>query len=182
MKKTCLPLSPLAVFALAIPAHASTITISLVNPNQGGSVGQTLQFFGVITNDTNQTVNLDGDSLILTAPGITLIDDFNANVPFFLTPDGTTGRPRELSSSSTSHSPPVLPARTSAPMTSPSTPAALPPMPRPPSPSPKPLSPPRSSSCSAACRRHSRWCAACAAKHTSTPSHPHRSTRVGFSF
>jgi hypothetical protein len=91
MKKTLFATLALGVFALATSAHASTITISLVDPNQGGSVGQTLQFLGVITNNSNQTVNLDGDSLMLTAPGITLIDDFNANVPFFLTPDGTTG-------------------------------------------------------------------------------------------
>jgi hypothetical protein len=91
MKKTLFSILALVAFALAIPAHASTITISLVDPNQTGTVGETLQFFGVITNDTNTTVNLDGDDLSLTAPGITLIDDFNSNVPFFLTPDGTAG-------------------------------------------------------------------------------------------
>jgi hypothetical protein len=93
MKKTLFTTLALAILALAIPAHASpmTVTISLVDPNQLGSVGETLQFFGVITNNTNQTVNLDGDDLTLNAPGITLIDDFNNNVPFFLTPDGTAG-------------------------------------------------------------------------------------------
>jgi len=90
MKKTLFTTLALAVLALAIPAHASTITISLVDPNQLGSVGETLQFFGIITNNTDETVNLDSDDLILNAPGITLIDDF-ANTPFFLTPDGTAG-------------------------------------------------------------------------------------------
>jgi hypothetical protein len=91
MKNILLGTAALAVFAVGIRAHASTITISLVDPNQTGAVGQTLQYFGVFTNDTNTTVNLDGDSLILNAPGIALTDDFNANAPFFLTPDGTSG-------------------------------------------------------------------------------------------
>ena len=90
MKKTLFSTLALAVLALAIPAHASTITISLVDPNQTGTVGQTLQFFGVITNNTSSTVNLDSDDLILNAPGITLVDDFG-NTPFSLSPDGQAG-------------------------------------------------------------------------------------------
>jgi len=91
MKKTLFSILPLAALALAVPAHASTITISLVDPNQTGNVGQTLQYFGVLTNNTGETVNLDGDDLTLNAPGITLTDDFNANAPFFLAPDGQAG-------------------------------------------------------------------------------------------
>jgi hypothetical protein len=83
--------STLTLAALAIPAHASTITISLVDPNQIAAVGQTIEYYGVLTNNTGSTVNLDGDDLILNAPGITLTDDFNNNVPFSLAPDGQTG-------------------------------------------------------------------------------------------
>ncbi len=90
MKNILLSTLALAVCAMALPARASTITISLVDPHQTGQTGQTLQYFGVITNNTNSTVNLDSDDLILNAPGIALIDDFG-NTPFFLTPDGTSG-------------------------------------------------------------------------------------------
>jgi hypothetical protein len=92
MKNILLSTLAVATLALAIPAHANTITISLTNPDQTGTVGQTLQYFGVITNNTNATVNLDGDALILNSPGINLIDDFNdPDVPFFLTADGAPG-------------------------------------------------------------------------------------------
>ena len=91
MKKSLLPALALAALALALPAYASpVVTISLVNPNQAGGVGQTLQFFGVITNNTNTTVNLDNDDFTFNAPGGTLIDDFG-NTPFSLAPDGQPG-------------------------------------------------------------------------------------------
>jgi hypothetical protein len=92
MKRTLCTTLALGLLTLSVPAHASPISISLVNPNQTGSVGQTLQFFGVITNNTNSTVNLVGDDLTLNAPGISLSDlPYNTNAPFFLTADGTAG-------------------------------------------------------------------------------------------
>ena len=94
MKKSFLSLLALATLAVTLPAHATPydLTISLVAPNQAGTVGSDIAFYGVITNNTNTTVNLDGDSFSFNVNGAdaTLNDDFG-NTPFFLTPDGTSG-------------------------------------------------------------------------------------------
>jgi hypothetical protein len=86
--KKLLSILALALCVSAIPAHATPITISLSNPNQTGNIGQTLQFFGVITNNSGAIVNLNTDDLILNVPGVTLTDLFNDNVPFSLDASG----------------------------------------------------------------------------------------------
>ena len=70
-------------------AKADEVTITFDQPTQTGTPGQTLQFFGTITNDTNQTIYLNSDSLDADS-GVTTTDDFY-NTPISLAPSGDPG-------------------------------------------------------------------------------------------
>jgi hypothetical protein len=90
MKKTLLCTFALVALSLTLSAHASTLTVSLVDPNQTGTVGDDLVFNGVITNNSDSVVNLDSDDITLTVGGATINDGIN-NLPFFLEPFTSTG-------------------------------------------------------------------------------------------
>ena len=75
----------------AAAAQASTLTIAFDQPDQIGMPGQTLQFFGTITNTSANTVFLNNDDLNPTGLSLTANDLFFANVPVFLAPSGQAG-------------------------------------------------------------------------------------------
>jgi hypothetical protein len=78
----------------AAAAKADSITITLDHPNQIAYPGETLQFFGTITNDTNTTIYLNSDDPNLSDPSgvsFTLDDLFFSNVPISLAPKGQAG-------------------------------------------------------------------------------------------
>jgi hypothetical protein len=89
----------LNVLALTIMAAsaviAGTISITLDNPNQTGSPGETLQFFGTIINsDTNGAdapIYLNLDSLNLALGDASANDLFLSNVPIDLAPGTVSG-------------------------------------------------------------------------------------------
>lgn len=84
-------LSSLMLAALsAIPAMAD-ITIIFDQPNQMGQPGQTLEFFGTITNTGRDTVFLNSDNPTLGSPSLTLEDLFFSNVPISLDPGQSSG-------------------------------------------------------------------------------------------
>jgi hypothetical protein len=72
-------------------AKASGITITLDQANQTASAGGTLQFFGTITNDTDETILLNTDSLTVGGHSLTTIDQFFNTVPVSLAPEGQAG-------------------------------------------------------------------------------------------
>ena len=74
----------------AIPAMAD-ITIVFDQPNQMGQPGQTLEFFGTITNNGSDTVFLNSDDVNLTSPSLTVNDLFFSNVPVSLDPGQSSG-------------------------------------------------------------------------------------------
>jgi hypothetical protein len=91
--------SILNLFAFAVltagAAQASVITISFDNPNQIGVPGQTLNFFGVISNtDSNISdpdVFLNADTLNFTLADGIVTDNFFANVPVSLASGASSG-------------------------------------------------------------------------------------------
>jgi hypothetical protein len=72
-------------------AKADEVTIALDQPSQSASAGDTLQFFGTITNDTDTTLYLNSDDLTLPGLSLTTTDQFFNTVPALLAPDGTSG-------------------------------------------------------------------------------------------
>jgi hypothetical protein len=57
-----------------------------------GAAGSSVEVVGTITNDTDQTVDLNGDSFSVTMPTLALNDtDFFNNAPFFLDPGMSSG-------------------------------------------------------------------------------------------
>jgi len=72
-------------------AKADSITITLDQVNTTGSAGDTLQFFGTITNDTDSTLYLNSDDLTLAGLSLTTIDQFFSTVPLSLAPEGQAG-------------------------------------------------------------------------------------------
>jgi hypothetical protein len=87
--KTFINLIALTVLAAAgVPAD---INIALDDPNQTGSAGQTLNFFGTITNTNATPVFLNGDSLNFTLGDATVSDNFFTNVPISLAAGGSSG-------------------------------------------------------------------------------------------
>ena len=80
----------LATLATAA-ANASEVTISFSSPNQTVASGATIEFFGNIANNTNQTIYLTSDDLTLAGAGFTLTDQFFANVPIDLAPGTSSG-------------------------------------------------------------------------------------------
>lgn len=89
-----------ALFAAG--AQAGNITITFDNPDQTGAPGDTLNFYGVIT-DTEllpATISdvpdefatyLNGDSLPFTLSDAVVTDNFYANVPWYLEPGESSG-------------------------------------------------------------------------------------------
>lgn len=86
------------VFAvmIAVEAHAGII-VTLDDPAQTGSAGQTLNFFGTITNNSSDTdpadaiyLNSDSFSFELSGASYTLIDNF-ANTPVDLVGGQSSG-------------------------------------------------------------------------------------------
>jgi hypothetical protein len=78
----------------AMSASAGIITIAFDNPDQVGNPGETLSFYAVITHvgDSGEPdIYLNSNSLDLTMPGATVIDNFFANVPIFLAPGESSG-------------------------------------------------------------------------------------------
>jgi PEP-CTERM motif len=74
-----------------VAAKADTLTIVLDQPDQMAAPGQTLQFFGSITNDSDTTVYLNSDDFTLNGLSFTVNDLFFDTVPFFLAPSGQSG-------------------------------------------------------------------------------------------
>jgi len=83
----------LCTLLLATLSAANTlpITIAFDQPDQTGMPGQTLQFFGTLTNTTAAAVFLNSDDLNPTGLSFTSTDLFFANVPLFLAPSGQAG-------------------------------------------------------------------------------------------
>jgi hypothetical protein len=71
-------------------ARADDITVTFDQPSQTAVAGGTLEFFGTITNNTNQTIFLNSDSFNLEGTSFTFEDQFG-NVPFTLAPEGQAG-------------------------------------------------------------------------------------------
>lgn len=88
--KTLLCTLILAAFSAAA-ATASEIYVTFDQPNQIGISGETLRFFGTITNDSDATVYLNSDDLNLSGLGLTTNDLFFSNVPISLDPDTNSG-------------------------------------------------------------------------------------------
>jgi hypothetical protein len=73
----------LATLGTAV-AKADEVTITFDQPTQTGVAGQTLDFFGTITNDTSDTIYFNSDSLNFGSPGFTQVDQFFNTVPVSL--------------------------------------------------------------------------------------------------
>jgi hypothetical protein len=80
----------LATLATSV-AKADSITISFDQSNQTVSAGDTVEFFGTITNDTTNTIYLNSDDLNLAGLSFTTTDQFFSNVPISLAPSGQAG-------------------------------------------------------------------------------------------
>ncbi len=80
---------------ITVAVHASSILITLDGPNQAGAAGQTISFFGVITNtDTtpgDQPIFLNSDSLNFTLGDATVVDNFFSTVPISLAEGESSG-------------------------------------------------------------------------------------------
>src|ERR1700683_202171 len=88
--KTLLCTLMLAILSVAA-ARADILTISLDQPDQTGSPGGTLQFFGTITNDSDATVFLNSDDLTLDGLSLAITDQFFNTVPISLAANGDPG-------------------------------------------------------------------------------------------
>ena len=75
----------------AAAASADDISIALDDPTQTGSPGETLEFFGTITNTSAATLYLNSDSITLDGLSLGLIDQFFNNVPIFLGAGDSSG-------------------------------------------------------------------------------------------
>lgn len=94
--KTLIHLTALTALVTA-GAWAGVITITFDDSNQAGAAGQTLQFFGNITNTSSDAaladaiyLNTDSFNFALDAPDYTLTDDFG-NTPIYLTGGQSSG-------------------------------------------------------------------------------------------
>jgi len=88
--KRLLSIISIAVLALGA-ANAQILSINFDDPDQPGAAGDTLQFFGTITNNSDSTVFLNNDALNFTLSDASymLTDDF-FNTPVSLDPDSTS--------------------------------------------------------------------------------------------
>jgi hypothetical protein len=66
-----------------VAAKADTLTITLDQPIQKAAAGDTVEFFGTITNDSSSTIFLNNDSFTLAGLSLTVDDDF-FNTPISL--------------------------------------------------------------------------------------------------
>lgn len=80
-----------AFLLLPVAVKADPFTFTLNNPNQTASPGQTLSFFGTLSNGGPPRVYLNGTSF--SVPSGTSVDDspFFSNAPAFLDPGQSTG-------------------------------------------------------------------------------------------
>jgi hypothetical protein len=76
----------LALLGLAIPQGRAGLLIQFDNPDQTSGPGNTLSFFGVVSNGGADTVFLIQDSLNLLGNSFTLTDLFYQNTPVSLDP------------------------------------------------------------------------------------------------
>lgn len=75
----------------ALLANASTIDITLSNASQNGSPGDTLAFFGILTNTTGATVYLNSASTTSVSADLNLdVTPFFLNAPLSLLPNEAT--------------------------------------------------------------------------------------------
>jgi hypothetical protein len=94
--KTLINLLALTMLAAA-GAQAGDITITLDDPNQTGNPGETLNFFGTITNNDPDTgeaaIYLNSDSPDFVGPDDATFDDnfFASYFPISLAPEATSG-------------------------------------------------------------------------------------------
>ena len=72
-------------------AKADPIAITFDQPNQTALPGQTVQFFGTITNLTDATVYLNNDDINLYGLSLATNDQFFNTVPISLAPGGSSG-------------------------------------------------------------------------------------------
>jgi hypothetical protein len=82
-------LCTLALGMLTVAAKADSVTITFDQPNQVGPSGQTLEFFGTITNNSGDTIFLNGDSPNMSGSSFSIIDLF-FNTPISLAPGETS--------------------------------------------------------------------------------------------
>ena len=78
---------------LGAAANASTLSVSFDQPDQVASPGETLQFFGTITNNSVDTILLNNDDLNLLGLSLTTNDLFFTAVPVSLAASGQPGDP-----------------------------------------------------------------------------------------
>jgi len=79
-------------FGLATLCHASsTFTITFTPDTLSGNPGDTLQFFGTLTNNTASTVFINNDSFTFAITGAADDSPFLTNAPVSLGPNGTSG-------------------------------------------------------------------------------------------
>jgi hypothetical protein len=72
----------------AARADGVEVTVSTIS----GTAGSTVEAIGTITNDTDETVDLNGDSFSVTVPTLALDDtDFFINAPLSLDPGMSSG-------------------------------------------------------------------------------------------
>jgi hypothetical protein len=84
----------IALTVLAVAGVRADINIALDDPSQTGTAGQTLNFFGTITNTNTtgtQPVYLNNDSLTFGLSDATVVDNFFANVPISLAAGASSG-------------------------------------------------------------------------------------------
>lgn len=81
----------LILAAGTVAAKADSLTITLDQANPTASAGDTLQFFGTITNDTDATIFLNNDDLNIGGLSLTTTDQFFNTVPISLAPEGQVG-------------------------------------------------------------------------------------------
>lgn len=93
LRRTALALS--ALFALilpAAPAFADTLNLSLANPTQTGTPGETLSFDAIVSapSSNSSTIYLNSDSFNLSAPGAHIDDSgFFFTFPLSLDPNNS---------------------------------------------------------------------------------------------
>ncbi len=74
-----------------VAAKADTVTITFDQPVQGAVPGETVEFFGTITNNTGSTIFLNSDDFTLAGLSLTVDDQFFSTVPISLAPSGQVG-------------------------------------------------------------------------------------------
>jgi hypothetical protein len=81
----------LILAAVATAAKADPVTITFDQPNQIAGAGQTLEFFGTITNNTASTIFLNSDDPNLAGLSFSINDQFFSTVPPSLAAGANSG-------------------------------------------------------------------------------------------